>query len=390
MGEPPRATNQKLHARREEPREIPVRPWRDGVRVAVPPYRSGLLVPAGVGWFGATMIVFITGWAIGNGRWLYASVGIFTGVILIAIALWLFVGGKTLFASRERFGIRYHLGPLGFTYWFKPGEVTGFRAREAASGGSRGEAKIDAAPYELKLLLGGGKGDDIVLAESDAPEPLMTLGERLAEATGGELKLAKALKPASDETNALIASVDDAVVPDPPEGCSLLLEREDGRLTLLAPPTGFTTAHAKSSLAIGVIGCVVIAFVAFIFGGQMTAAFNFVQNFGIVMAFILIGAIALGMLVHALDTARRRVIIDLADGHVMLTRQGLGGVKQRAIPAGRVREVRVGHSGQSTEQGAIKQLQIVPKRGPWVRTLTGYGTRDLKWAATALRAGLGL
>jgi hypothetical protein len=117
---------------------------------------------------------------------------------------------------------------------------------------------------------------------------------------------------------------------------------------------------------------------------QLTNAFAVIPFLGV---FWLVG---IGMMLAALNMARRRAAIAVADGRCLVIQAGLFGEKKQVWEAGELTAVQVGYSGIEVNERPLMQLQFIPRAGKKFGVLSGRDQAELEWLATHLTNNLGL
>ncbi len=176
------------------------------------------------------------------------------------------------------------------------------------------------------------------------------------------------------------------VVPDQPAGSNVVLNCQDQDLTLKVPPAGLL----KGSKGMFVFSLIWLGFMA-VFTPMWflsDTAPGGTEALGLLAFLSLFWAIGGGLLVASIHMGRRRAIIDVVGGVLLISRAGLFGTKQVEFETGQVRAVRVGASGLKVNNVPVMELQILPVEGRKVGLLSQRNDDELEWIAATLRTAI--
>lgn len=169
-----------------------------------------------------------------------------------------------------------------------------------------------------------------------------------------------------------------------PAGSRVVVEQTDDALTLTIPSEGLR--RGSRGLLLGGIAWLVICIgmmaVPVVAEGRMPLPVFFSLGF-----FVLVGV---AMLLGAVNMGRRRAVIAVAAGHLIITQSSLFGIKTREWPREQLAAVRAGPSGMAINDVPVIELQVLPRDGRKFGLLSGRDTAELEWLATVLRRALNL
>jgi hypothetical protein len=176
----------------------------------------------------------------------------------------------------------------------------------------------------------------------------------------------------------------------PPPDSRIAVDRFEGGLTMTVPPAGLWKGSSGlfffAILWNGAIGVfTTIAVLAIVqgdggdFDGKPWLLPLILSPFWIVGIAVLLGAINMG---------RRRAMIALAAGKVLVMQTGIFGVRQREWPVDDVASIVAGPSGMKVNDRPVIELQIHPDEGSKFGMLAGRSDLELEWLAHELHAAL--
>lgn len=178
-------------------------------------------------------------------------------------------------------------------------------------------------------------------------------------------------------------------VPPQPATSKAILTRNPDGITIEFPPRGFS-GQARGLLVFGLVWTAGVGlFVSFMIfakakpasGGSPLPIFLFLG------VFMLIG---FGLILGGVSAARRRAVIDVVSGAILVTTKGLRGVKSAQWDAGSVKDIRAGPSGTTVNDKPILELQIIPASGDKAGFLAWRDDDELRWAAAELASAMNL
>jgi hypothetical protein len=168
--------------------------------------------------------------------------------------------------------------------------------------------------------------------------------------------------------------------------------KRDG-LTFEIPPAGIR----RGTAGLFAFACIWLIFIAVFTVLMVADGLNQGQNpagiGSIVAAAAFIGVfwlVGIGIMLGALQMARRRAAIAVAGGQCMVIQIGLFGEKKLIWKAGELTAVRVGPSGVEVNDRPVMELQFIPRGGKKVGLLGGREVAELEWLAARLSQALGL
>lgn len=176
--------------------------------------------------------------------------------------------------------------------------------------------------------------------------------------------------------------------PKPIKSKAVLTNNPDG-LTIDLPPGGWRATKGLLSFAIiwNVFVGVILGVVLTIKATKPSSSAPPTVLVVIVSVFFLIGIL---MLIASINMARKRAVIDVVNGAVLVTQKGMFRVKQRQWDAGAIQRVEVGPSGTTVNNRPILELHIFDQADKKTGMLMGRDEDELDWIAAELRKSLGI
>lgn len=169
--------------------------------------------------------------------------------------------------------------------------------------------------------------------------------------------------------------------PVQPQGSKVVLESLPNGVTLDVPALGLR----GGSMALVVVGgfwsgCCSLLAVAGVAQNGIPSLPGFV-------AFMLVDAIGVALIVLGVLNSRRRAGLAVVDGELMVLQTGIRRLERRWAP-GEVKSVAVGPSNVEVNDQPVLELQIVDAAGRKCGLLGGRNVPELEWIATVLRGAL--
>lgn len=243
-----------------------------------------------------------------------------------------------------------------------------------------------ATSHRLGAVLDDGK--EIGLAWGRR-EQLNTLARTLAEQCdlavpdrfGAEG--APAIDEAREETGADGEHVAKSPPPLQPVGSRVILTHTPDGLTLEIPATGMR-GPARGVLIFAVLWMVVTGLLGAVF---IVVTIGKGQALPLVPLLVIPSFVVIGVafVVGAVSAARRRAIVDVVGGAVLVTQKGLFKVRQWQWEPGELRSIVVGPSGTEVNDRPIMQIHFVPHSGDKTGLFTWREEAELAWMARTLR-----
>jgi hypothetical protein len=176
---------------------------------------------------------------------------------------------------------------------------------------------------------------------------------------------------------------------DQPRGSRIGVEQDAASVTLTVPPTGLRGGH----MALFVIGLVMASGLATT--GVLVVVFGMGQIDwgGLLCGFpmaLLFEGIGLFLVMSAIDGSRRRAMVAVAGGRLLILTQGPFGTRRKEWSAAELADVRPGPSGTVINGVPVLELQVHPREGEKYGLLAARDVDELEWMATLLRRSLGL
>lgn len=179
-------------------------------------------------------------------------------------------------------------------------------------------------------------------------------------------------------------------VTQPPQSRAIV-EREVNHLTISLPPAGII----KGSRGLFFFALLWCGFMT-VFSGMtviapMRSGTGNLLTSG-VMAFalfsLLFWAIGIAMLIGAINMGRRRAILDVLEGTLLINIKSIFGIKQHQWDVNEIDRIVVGPSGMTMNENSIMELQVHPIATGKVGLFSGRDEAELKWLAWSLHHAL--
>jgi hypothetical protein len=174
-----------------------------------------------------------------------------------------------------------------------------------------------------------------------------------------------------------------ADIPDQPAGSKVLVEQQPQSIVLTVPPAGlWRGSKGLFAFALFWLGFMVVftTMVLFIRPGDGLLIF---------IAFItLFWGVGIALLLAAINMGRRKAVLAVVDGTLMIYQTGLFRAKRHEWPKDKVEAIRTGPSGMEVNEAPVLELQVISTKGTKVGLLAGRDLDELRWLATVLRRNL--
>ena len=178
--------------------------------------------------------------------------------------------------------------------------------------------------------------------------------------------------------SALTSTTDDR---SPPAGSRITIDRFPDGLTIQIPPAGLRGTKGLFFVAIFwnvFMGIFSPLFLGSILAGQQKQVGAAIGLTAFLSLFWLVG---IGLFLAALNMARRRAVLAVTGGTLMVLQTGLFGSKQRDFLPGDVEVFRVGPSGMTVNDKPVLELQIIDGGSDKMGLLAGRSDDELHWRA---------
>ncbi len=235
---------------------------------------------------------------------------------------------------------------------------------------------------ELSILIAATSAKPLWLAPAYPHDLLRPLADTLA----ASLSLAAPTTATADRDPAVeVVEVDagsepaDLSVPKP-EGTDITCQSGPHGLAISVPAQGLV----KGSKGMFVFGVVWIAFIAF-FTTMVTKGH---APLPVYLFISLFWAIGIGILLGAINMARRKVLIAVVNNTIACRIMGPFGTREQKVPLAVVDTIRVGPSGMKVNDRPVMELQIIPKTGRKIGLLSNRSEAEQNWLAYTLRQTL--
>lgn len=331
------------------------------------PLHSGLHSKGGVRWFELIFgLMGLPGLAVGLGL-LLAGLGIVTNCLRSEIVV-----DRDCLRASER------LGPLGWTRRRRRRDIS----RLAVSDGSITGGNSRRPDAVLANLCAEGVGmKPMLLAVGYSPETVRAVAAQLSQALGVETQT----PPEGGEEQGEVEAEADLPVSSP-AGTDIRLAAVPGGVSIAVPPAGLW----RGSYGLFAFSLVWNAGMAVFIAVFATATARDPAPAGVFLILLGFAAVGIGMLLAAVNVGRRRVMIGVVGGTLLIRRITPFGTKDRRFGAGDVAAVRLGPSGIEVNDRRLSELQIHPKQGRKVGVLSGRSDEEIAWLACELRKALGV
>jgi hypothetical protein len=390
------------------PSEIEVTELADGVRYRLPRRKLGTLALAGVLplIFGLvfmgiplTIIVLLVSGIMPIGDF---SGAIFFGLFIVPfllvgagacyLGLMLLFGRAEIELSDGRLTASERMGPFCWSSSRRAEELQ----RLVLLGIYENEPRNPASSIALRADSGGGRS--MQLANAYPLDWLTALATDLSRRWAVLLGKEKVLYVVEEIKRRVPGSDPDIVVgytpvvgepsKERPVASDVVIEEDAGGVTLTVPPPGMRRGYL-TVLIIGLVlssGVVTVAALIFTTAGKVDWG-GMLCGLPVALLFEMIGIV---MVVASIDASRRRAILAVAGGKLLVLTVGPFGTKRLEWSAAELATVRVGPSGTVINGVPVPELQVYPKQGSKKGFLNGRDEPELEWIAGKLRQALGL
>jgi len=387
------------------PPEIQVTDLPDGVRYRLPLRQLGWwrlfgLVPLAFGTFFAGFAIF---WMLGASglleggeiSWPRMLFGLFAvpfiagGLSIIGVGLFILAGHSEVELTRKTLRAIEATGPIR---WSRKRSVE--KLRRFVVGSARAMGKDHHPTPEFLSEFAGIKAELektdqwLLLAPGYPRALLLPLANEMARLCN--LSSQTAPVPAEQPAVRVVEETDQGVIPalerpEKPADSPVLLEEDANSLTLTVPPQGIWR---------GSHGLIIFAF---LWCGMTTIGTAFAIHSIIhgdadgwfVLLFLLIfWVIGIGLLLGAIHMGRRRAVLAVVGGRLLVLQSGLFGSKRREWGREEIADLCTGPSGMEVNDKPVPELQVYLPKGEKVGLLGGRSEEELQWLATVLRRAL--
>lgn len=206
--------------------------------------------------------------------------------------------------------------------------------------------------------------------------------QRIEKLTGQDGKIVVPEFVTDDGAAAVVAP--EPIPPQPRKSTALLTDTRES-LTIELPPRGVWRG-SKGLIIMAVFwnGFMVIFTPPWFTSGG-------INGWGmapLALFLLLFWAIGLLLLFIAINAGRRRAIIDVVGGSLLITRKSLLGLKQQDWPVSDLEAVRVGPSGTEVNGKAVMNLHVTERNGQTTKMFSERDDEELEWIAALVRARL--
>lgn len=387
------------------PPEIRVELIRHGTRYVLPRRQTGQLKAVGcvAVAFGVLFGGFAVFWtvmalvitqksAFSIGGVLFALFGIpfiLAGLFIIGFGVISMIGHCEIESEGGELRARERGGPFHWTRRFKPGAIRRFMA---SSGAARiNDQPVTSGPLSdvgtLMAEMDDGKPRFIVLGYPRAlVEALASeLSTKLGKETGVPLEATKVFGPGESTAEALV----NEERREPPTGTNIRVMPQGDAILATLPPTGFK-GQARFLLIFSIfwllLSSVVLA--AFTVAGLSDSVKGDKPPWFIFVFLAGFEAIGIGMLLGAINLARRKASLRASPTDLMIVRQSPFGSKTFKSTRAEITSIQVGPSGLTVNAVPVMELQVIAAGGTKHGFFTGRTNEELAWLATELRRAM--
>ncbi len=384
------------------PPEIRAEPTRHGTRYVLPRRQTGQMKAVGcfaIG-FGCLFGGFAVFWTIGAavmtqkngfnvGGLFFALFGIpfiLVGLSIIGFGVMSMIGHCEMESEGGELRVRERGGPFHWTRRFKQGAIRRFML---ASGAARiNDQPVTSGPLSdvgtLMAEMDDGKPRLVVLGYPRALIEALAneLSAKVASQTGSPLGVTKIFQPGESTTESLLNEERH----DPPPATNIRITPQGDAILAVLPPSGFK-GQARSLLVFAIIWLAISSVILAVFAGVALSdnvkgdkppwfVFVFLAGFE---------AIGVGMLLGAINLARRKASLRGSPADLMIVRQSPFGSKTFKLARTELNFIRVGPSGMAVNDVPVMELQVVGADGKKHGFFAGRTNEELAWLATELR-----
>ncbi len=173
-----------------------------------------------------------------------------------------------------------------------------------------------------------------------------------------------------------------------PAGSNISLDAFDDGVTLKIPPAGLKGSKGMFGFSVFWCGFMVVFTAIFLFATDekvdVASTWAFVA---FISVFWLIG---IGMMLAAINMARRKAVLAVVDNSLMVLQSGLFGSKRREWTGEEIEAIRLGSSGVKVNDVPVMELQIHRHAGKNIGMLSSRNNDELRWIADVLTRALRL
>jgi len=221
---------------------------------------------------------------------------------------------------------------------------------------------------------------------SDKDSPIRVINQQADPTDRTEQRLDGFLESIDTETDA-----PDEVLQQPYQSKIILDQHRDGP-TLTIPARGIWRGSkglfSFSLIWNGIVGVISTVMVLCIFGVIPVEGDSIPLWVGLFM--LPFWAVGLGTLIGAINMGRRRAIVDIVHGTLLVSRQNLFGSKQHEWRPNEIKDIQIGSSGFEVNDVPVMELKIIPKTGKKIGLFAEREDDELRWMASILRNAVGL
>lgn len=173
-----------------------------------------------------------------------------------------------------------------------------------------------------------------------------------------------------------------------PPSSQIVVDRFPAGVTIQIPPAGIRGTKGLFFIALvweTITALLTPVFVLPLISGKGNQDGGAIALVLLLAVFWLVG---IGLLLAALNLARRRAVLAVTGGTLMVLQTGLLGSKQRDFEPGDVETIQVGPSGMTVNDKAVLELQIVDGGSQQMGLLAGRSDEELYWIAAELTRAL--
>ncbi|MCA9302829.1 MAG: hypothetical protein KC996_01770 [Phycisphaerales bacterium] len=257
------------------------------------------------------------------------------------------------------------------------------------------KGEFDKHPWrDMKNLLAEREHENInkirvALAMGYPPATIEAIASEIIERTGVPIE---ELDPEHDSLMDLMRGEPEkpetiiGVLSQPKQSNAEFVQNSDG-FTITLRPRGFWRG-TKGFGSFALMWCGFVLVMSIFFGVAALRGKNSSTDW-VFMSFLGVFWIVGGsMLFFAIRSGRRRAVIDVVEGALLVTRQSIGKPRSNMWALSDIERIEVGNSGTEINDVPVKELQVFPIEGRKVGLLSERPNNELRWIASLIRQRL--
>lgn len=251
---------------------------------------------------------------------------------------------------------------------------------------------LSAQPWrDTKNLLAEREHENInmvrvSLAMGYPPQTIEAIAREIVERTGVAIE---ELDPDEDSLMDLMRGEPEkpetivGVLDQPKNSRAEFRQNSDG-FTITLHPRGFWKG-TKGFGSFALMWCGFVGIMTLFFGAAIFQGKNNATDWVFVLFLAVFWIIGGTMLYFAIRSGRKRAVVDVVEGALLVTRQSIGRARSDMWALSDIERIEVGNSGTEINNVPVKELQIFPIDGKKVGLLSERPNSELRWIASLLR-----